>query len=75
MPPLQHPFGQVLLSHRQTPSVVSQSLFGQLVHAFPPMPHCRSFSAVSWMQVLPLQQPLGQEAASHTHWPVLGLHS
>jgi hypothetical protein len=49
--------------------VMSQSLFGQLIHAFPPLPHCPLFSEVSWMQALPLQQPLPQEAGVHTHEP------
>jgi hypothetical protein len=66
---LQQPFGHVVLSHWQAPMVVSQSLFGQLVHAFPPLPHCPLFSAVSWTQLPPLQQPLGHEVASQAHEP------
>jgi hypothetical protein len=39
-PPLQQPFGHVLASHEQRPSVVSQTPFAQVAHAAPPTPHC-----------------------------------
>ncbi len=70
-PPLQQPFAHVVLSHWHAPIVVSQSLFVQLVHALPPLPHCALLSAVSWMHVLPLQQPVGHDVASQTHDPPL----
>jgi hypothetical protein len=71
VPPLQQPFGHVLLSHAHAPMVLSQSLVVQLVQAFPPLPHCEADSDPSGTQVPPLQQPLGQDAGSHTHEPAL----
>jgi hypothetical protein len=38
-PPLQHPFGQLLLSHSQRPLTVSQRPFAHEVHAAPFGPH------------------------------------
>jgi hypothetical protein len=72
---LQQPFGQVMLLQAHVPLVVSQSLGVQVVQALPPMPHCEFDSIPSVMHVLPLQQPFEHEAGSHTHWPLLGLHS
>lgn len=39
VPPLQQPFGHVLLSHSQTPVVVSQRLLPHGPQAPPPFPH------------------------------------
>jgi hypothetical protein len=71
VPPLQQPFGQVLLSHAHAPRVVSQSLLRQAVHAFPSLPHCELDSEPSGTQLFPLQQPFGQEVGSQTHEPPL----
>jgi hypothetical protein len=38
-PPLQQPFGHVLLSHAQVPFVVSQSPFEQVPQVAPLAPH------------------------------------
>jgi hypothetical protein len=35
----------------------------------PSVPHAETVSAVT--QVAPLQHPLGHEAASHAHWPLV----
>ncbi len=75
-PPLQHPFGQVLASHAHAPSVVSQStvVLTQDTQAFPPVPQRAAVCAVGSSQLLPLQQPVGHEFESQTHWPP-ALHS
>jgi len=40
----------------------------QLTHAFPPSPHAE-LAVPGWQAPVPSQQPLGQEAALHTHAP------
>jgi hypothetical protein len=40
VPPLQQPLGQVLASHSQTPTVVSQRPLEQDPQEAPPLPHC-----------------------------------
>jgi hypothetical protein len=74
-PPLQHPLGQVMASHEQTPTVVSQRPFAQDPHAAPPLPHCKEDSDAYGTHALPLQQPFAHEVASQTHSPVALLHS
>jgi hypothetical protein len=74
-PPMQQPFGHVLTSHEQSPSVLSQRPFAQAAHALPPEPHSAADCEEDGTHVLPLQQPLGQEVASQTHCPVVLLHS
>lgn len=71
---VQQPFGHVLASHEHVPRVVSQRPFEQEVHAAPPVPHCEAVWEEYGTHVLPLQQPLGQEAALQTHCPVVVLH-
>jgi hypothetical protein len=44
-------------------------------HAPPALPHELADWEPNATQVLPLQQPFGHEVASHTHWPLLLLHS
>jgi hypothetical protein len=44
-------------------------------HAAPPVPHWEMDCEPCWTHVVPLQQPLGHEVASHTHMPVAALHS
>jgi hypothetical protein len=75
MPPLQHPLGQVLESQEHKPSVVSQSPFVQAAQAAPPAPQSAADCADASTHVLPLQQPNVHELESHTHWPVVLLHS
>ncbi len=78
MPPLQQPVGQVLASHVQRPVAVSHRLLAHGAHAAPPAPHCEEDSDPYGTHVLPLQQPVGHEVASQTHWPALApvlLHS
>jgi hypothetical protein len=45
------------------------------LHAAPSVPHWPGDCEAYGTHVLPLQQPAGHEAASHTHWPVALLHS
>ncbi len=74
-PPLQHPFRQVFASQEQVPVVVSHTPLVQLPHAAPPAPHWAADSEAYGTHALPLQQPVGHEVASHTHCPVVLLHS
>jgi hypothetical protein len=55
--------------------VVSQRPFVHALHAVPPLPQSDADSEAYGTHVLPLQQPPGQEVASHTHCPVVLLHS
>lgn len=78
VPPLQQPVGQVSASHVQRPVVVSQRLLAHGAQVAPPAPHCEEDSDPYATHALPLQQPLGHEVASQTHWPALApvlLHS
>ncbi len=43
-------------------------------HVAPPVPHSEADCEPYVTHVLPLQQPAGHEAASHTHWPA-ALHA
>ena len=72
---MQQPAGHVVASQEQVPFVVSQTPFEHDLQAAPPVPHCDEDSDEYATHVVPLQQPLGHEVASHTHWPVLLLHS
>jgi hypothetical protein len=75
VPPLQHPPGQVLTSHVQVPAVVSHTPFPHGEHAAPPVPHWAGVSDAYGTQVLPLQQPFGQEVTLQTHSPLPVSHS
>jgi hypothetical protein len=66
---LQHPFGQVLASHVQTPAELHPCPLGHAAHAPPPLPHSDADSYPKGMQTPLLQQPLGQDAASQTQAP------
>lgn len=44
-PPLQHPFGQVVLSQPQVPVVLLHVPPAQAAQAAPPVPHCEPVSA------------------------------
>jgi hypothetical protein len=75
-PPLQQPLGQVVASHEQVPVPVSHTPFAQTLHAAPPAPHCEADSDAYATHVPAAeQQPPGHELASHTHVPVVVLHS
>jgi len=73
-PAVQQPLGQELASHPHCPVVLLHFWpveHGE--HAAPPVPHDRSDSDEYGSHVPvgpPLQQPLGQVLASHTHWPL-----
>jgi hypothetical protein len=54
---------------------VQASPLPQAEHAAPAVPHLPLDCPEYGTQVLPLQQPMGQDVASHTHWPVVVLHS
>jgi hypothetical protein len=72
---LQQPFGQVLESHAQRPLLVSQRPLPHAAQVTPPVPHCAADCAAKATHVLPAQQPVGHDAASHTQTPVVVLHS
>jgi hypothetical protein len=55
--------------------VRSHRPFAHEPQAAPPWPHCEPVSEAYGTQVLALQHPFEQEVASHTHWPVVLLHS
>ena len=57
----------MVASHEHVPVVLSQTPFPQTWHAAPLVPHCDDDSDEYATQVVPLQQPLGHDAESHTH--------
>jgi hypothetical protein len=61
----------------QTPeehdSFASGGADGQTAHTAPPVPHWLVVWEPYSTHVLPLQHPLGQELASHSHCPVVVL--
>ena len=66
--PLQHPFGHEVASQTHCPFVVLHRWpLEHAAQAAPPLPQEPFASDAYGTQVLPLQQPLGHEAASHTH--------
>jgi hypothetical protein len=67
---VQQPFGQEFALQAHVPCVVSHVPAAHATQAAPPVPHCEADCDESGTQVLPLQQPLGHDVASHTHWPV-----
>jgi hypothetical protein len=74
--PLQQPWGHEVASQTHVPFVVSHSLPApHAAHAAPPAPQEAVDSEAKGSQTLPLQQPFGHDVASHTHPPVLLLHS
>jgi hypothetical protein len=74
--PLQQPFGHDVASHTHWPVLLPHSW--PELHAAqlaPPVPHEPFDSDAYGTHVLPLQQPFGQDVASHTQRPALVLHS
>ena len=72
---MQQPFGHDVASQAHRPVVLSHSWPD--VHAVqltPPVPHELFDSEAYGSHVSPLQQPLGHEAVSQTHCPVVVLH-
>jgi hypothetical protein len=73
VPPLQHP------AHEAPPQLHAPLEHAcpdaQAAQAAPAVPHPFADCRPKATQVLPLQQPFGHEVASHTHWPLLLLHS
>jgi hypothetical protein len=66
VPPVQHPSGQLTgLQPAQTPALHAWP--AQSWHAAPPVPHWPLL--VPATQLAPVQQPAGQDVASHTHAP------
>jgi hypothetical protein len=55
--------------HVQLPPTQPSATFPQLAHAAPFVPQADAVGLA--MQVVPEQQPLGHELASHTHWPLV----
>jgi hypothetical protein len=74
-PPLQQPFGQVLVSHEQVPLVRSQRPLLHEAHWVPPVPQLEADSDAYDLHEEPLQQPLGHDVELQTHCPVLVLHT
>ena len=73
---VQQPPGHDVASQTQVPLALLHSWPAlQLPQAAPPVPHWPLVSLPNGTQVLPLQQPFGQEVASHTHAPLCVLHS
>lgn len=77
MLPEQHPFGHDVASQTHCPVVLLHSCpEAHPAHAAPPVPQ-DVFDSEPYASHVPLlvQQPIGQELASHTHVPVVVLHS
>ncbi len=74
--PLQQPPGHEVALHTHWPVAVSHSVpVEHATHAMPPAPQAEDDCELAPMHVPPaLQQPLGHEAALHTHCPELVLH-
>jgi hypothetical protein len=74
---LQHPFGHELASHTQRPVLVLHRCpVPHAVQLVPSLPHEAFVSEVYATQVPPAaQQPAEHDVASHTHCPVVLLHS
>jgi hypothetical protein len=73
---LQQPFGHEVASQTHLPVVLLHSC--PVPHAAqlaPAVPQELFDSEPYATHVVPLQQPLGHEVASQTHWPVALLHS
>ena len=67
---VQHPPGHVFLSHPHTPVMVSQRTPpAHAAHAAPAVPHSDADCDPGGTHVVPLQQPLGHDVASHMHVP------
>jgi hypothetical protein len=65
--PLQHPVGQVVLSHPAHTWLLQAMLAPHIAQGAPPVPH--SVLAVPALHWVPLQQPVAQPVASHTQTP------
>lgn len=73
---MQQPFAQEVASQVHRPVVLSHSWPDPHdAQVTPPVPQEPFDSDAYGSHVLPLQQPAGQDAASHTHCPVVRLHS
>ena len=66
--PLQQPVGQVMALHVEQMRLTHAPLPAQTAQAAPPVPQAPL--AVPGWQTLLAQQPIGQEAALHTHAPL-----
>jgi hypothetical protein len=76
VPPLQQPPPHEFESHAHVPFVVSHAPAAHGLHALPAVPHWPPLSDAHGTHVVPpAQQPLAHELPSHTHCPVLVLHS
>jgi hypothetical protein len=73
VPALQQP-AQAVPPHVHAPPE-HDSPFAHIPHAEPPTPQADPDCAPGRTHVLPLQQPLGHDVASQTHWPAAVLHS
>ena len=81
-PPLQQPFAQEEPLQMQVPAVESMDVSHTRfvphgAHVAPAVPQVvPSLAQGTHVPVVPpLQQPLGHDVASHTHWPLLLSHS
>ncbi len=77
--PLQQPFGHEVASHTHPEELLEHSsLVEQAPHTAPATPHdalvCEAY-ATHVPPTVAVQHPLGHDVASHTHWPVVLLHS
>jgi hypothetical protein len=77
VPPLQQPFGQDVSSQTHVPlPLLHSSPDAHAAHFAPPVPHEPLDSDAYPSQTPPaVQQPLGQDVPSQTHWPLPVLHS
>jgi hypothetical protein len=73
--PLQQPFGHDVASQTQPDAPLEHSCpEAHAAQAAPAAPQELLDSEPYGTHVVPLQHPFGQDAALHTHWPVLVLH-
>jgi hypothetical protein len=76
-PPLQQPFGHDVASQTHRPVALLHSWPDpHAPHVAPAAPQ-EPFDSAEYASHVPLdvQQPIGHEVASQTHWPLLVLHS